>query len=1243
MNQTSLLAHSLFAFLFREKPPMQKAVRSHTQATHLGIAEPGPFPEFSEPRPGAAFPRPSRFHRACLSVGMLGIVLAGWLVLGMAPVHAADAVPPVSKALVPGKFGTAVDLATEGRTVTIPLPGILDERPVTFLCWVKINSLAGHNILMSVAPKEGRHWEVFTSQNSGALSVYIPAIGNLSSQVLLKPGQWYYVAFRLGKKRVELFVDGKPVLSRVTNEDLSFDMEPLILGGIVNDENLHFDGVVDDLVIRRGDDALEGMVPKTPAKPETNTPAVFPFDNVGEDGGSPNTVSVASPVQARIKDDLSMPVGDRFLDEVEEDARNASTLHGDDSVEAESLLPAHMVGAESSSVTVTAAEAPSMSLDGGWLLKEGASWSQASIDNKRLDDVESEGITAGWFKENVDRSGWRKVQVPTTVQNALLKLGEIPDPFYDANTYDELQKYGLPKELPWNFRHTRIEMSDWWFARTFELPKDWEGKRIQLSFDGLDYSGSVYLNGRLLGSHAGMFGGPDFDIGKAVRYGEPNTLVVRVDRAPDTWRGILKGSPGWGWHYGHMISLGLWRGVTVAQVPDVTISAPFVRTSSLGDDKAVLLVQYDVVNRSPETRDITVNGTLAGKNFSSSPVNFANRISSPAGRTRWQTEVTLGHPKLWWPLNYGDQNLYTLKLQAGEAKSGTAVAADPVTFGVRTVGVSPLRGTKAGKDYRWQFVINGVPMFIKGANWCWSDPMLQLEPAKYEHLIELARRAGIQMFRAWGGGIIETDEFYRLCDEKGLMVYQEFPYCWGPPSFPMTDGAVLDQQVSRVVKRLRNHPSLVMWGGGNENVAVIGADEGLFLVGRRCRQFDPTRPFHRTDPWGGNNHNWDVFHGGAPIDSSMRANPSPFFGEFGLPSMPNWDSCLKILPANKLDVWPPKQDDGGVIAHMNQFGFGDLAKVMRYADYAPIKNWKDYIEYSQMAQGDEIAFATNTQRAGSYFNKGGLWFYKFTDLFPGHSWAVVGFFGEPKLSYYRAMQFYAPQAAFIHADKYDWLPDEPFSATLNVNNDTGKPLENATTRVVVYGSDLKELWSREDKVPSLGMSSRVELPPLVVNLPMEKMKPFLVAVSLRDSSGRRLSDQWMWFNFRAKTDAAREIEKVNGVGWPHERAPEAFKAYAELPEARLLNLPKTQLSASVRRDGKRGSITVRNESALPAFNVLIDGFPLGYGDYLDDNSFCLYPKEERTIGFELASPGTPLDKVSVRAWNAATVAAASQK
>lgn len=1134
--------------------------------------------------------------------------------------------------LTGGRHGSALDLTSHGRSASIPIGDLLDARPVTFSCWVRLDHYDAFNIILASGPKSGRHWEVYSAVGTGQLSVYIPQVGDARSDRVPPLRTWFFLAFRIEERGFQLYVNGERILEKRYDQRLLFDAPAVHIASIPN-EALHMTGAIDELVISQGDHDLTGWVPEAPATSEGNV-AVFRFDSVDDDSGvTPNDVGASIVGDATILDSLAMPQGDRFLDEVLDDAYAEAVLHGDRWVEAESRLP--IMKAEAVAVTSgVAANAPvTISLDGAWRMKGGAPFKRADLAKEnRLTAVERQGVTEKWFEYGADRSDWYEVNVPTTVQNALLELGETPDPLWDTNTWDELQEHGWPQDFPWHHRKTRIEQQDWWFARTFDVPESLKGQTVRLYFDGVDYGASFYLNGHSLGYHQGLFGGPLYNVTSLLHYDKPNELVVAVDTVPDAWTGVPKGSPGWGWHYGHLISLGIWRSVLLESVPAVEIQSPFVKTQSITEDGATLAVEYYTNSQVPGAVEATVCFEIAGENFEGAPVAFANTISVPYGKTRWETTINLPGAKVWWPVNYGDQPLYTLRAALNAADGAADVKS--TRFGIRTIEMKPVRGTRAEIDYRWQFVINGVPMFIKGANWCWTDPMLQQDPAKYEHILEMAKRGGIQMFRCWGGGMVESDIFYRLCDEKGLMVYEEFPYCWGPPDFPLTDPAVLDQQVSDVVKRNRNHPSLVMWGGGNENVGITGNDDGLLLVGRRCRQYDPTRPFHRTSPWGGSLHNWGVFHHGNPIDSGFVNSPAPWFGEFGLPTMSNWLESLEYLPEAKMNTWPPAQDDGGIMAHMNQFGFGDMAKVMRYADYGPIQSWRQYIEYGQMAQGDEIAFATNLQRAGSYLNKGGLWFYKMTELFPGQSWGVVGFYGHPKLSYYRAKQFFAPRAAFAQYDRYDLAPGEAFKAGLYAANDSAFPLGNATASAVIYGSDLQELWRKDYPVENVPTATRVELDQLELTLDPEKIKPFLMAVSLRGADGERLSDQWYWFNFRAKTDAVKKLEEIPAWGWPHDRAPEAFEAYGSLPEARLLTLPKAGLQVRVERDGDTGVFVITNTANLPAFNVIIDDFPYAYGTYLEDNSFSLYPGESRRIAFELTHADQDLSGVTVKAWNA---------
>lgn len=966
--------------------------------------------------------------------------------------------------------------------------------------------------------------------------------------------------------------------------------------------------------------------------------------------------------------------GVKYLDEKQDEAFARSTLHGNPLLEAESRLPVRDVEAQASEAEVflNGMSKRRICLSGAWRMKDcepafpgdpapATGWFGRKAKT-------SPGMEERWYEPGYDRSSWREVQVPTTVQSALLTLGELEDPLWDTNTIDELEAHGEPRELPVWFRRTRVECRDWWFAKSFEVPAAWQGKRLTLRFDGIDYSGTVFLNGMSLGHHKGMFGGPELDVTTLIHYGGTNELVVRIDQAPQSWNGLLKGSPGFGWHYGHLISMGIWKDVWLTAEPAISIADPYVATRSIEAGEAKLRIEYAVNSRLARQASVIVAGEIrrqgAEADEDEHPLRFRNELVVGYGLSKWRTEMTIPDPAVWWPLGYGDQSLYSLTLELSQpneqdsqvpeasevsemsdvqesANAQVCLDTAELTFGIRTIEMRPLPGSLPEADYRWQFVINGVPMFIKGANWCWPDPMLEQQEAKYERLLELARRANVQMLRAWGGGIIEPDFFYRMCDEKGIMVYQEFPFCWGPMDAPQTDLYVIDSQVTRTVKRLRNHPSLIMWGGGNENGPHGGADEGLFLAGRRCRQFDPSRPYHRTDPWGGSVHNWNVYHGGEPLDAATRAMPSVMMGEFGIPSMTNRSSILKYMPETALGEFPPTEESRGWKAHFHQFSLKDPIKVMRYGAYGPITSWDAYIAYSQTAQGESIRYTADMQRAGAGATTSGFWYYKFTDLFPGHSWAVVDYYGTPKLSYYRAMQACRPQSAFAVYEKIDgWLPGESFTASLYAANETMEEIPHAKVSAVLYSSRLQALWSQRYDGITLAANSVLALDQLHVPLGVAtEIAPFLLAVSLRAEDGTLFADQWYWFNAQPKSEELLAFEQAHthhDNEYPGDLAAEAFRRYAGLTATPLAQLPVTQLEGAIECHGAGGTIRVRNVGAYPAIRVTLDGFPEAWDCYLADNDFGLYPGEERAIGFEAGS-GQSLVGLSLGGWNTARI------
>ncbi len=362
---------------------------------------------------------------------------------------------------------------------------------------------------------------------------------------------------------------------------MRFPSHTLYLGRLA-DGTLALHGAIDEFLVTHRKLSLAGLVPEAPWNPAPGDLVLCDFDALAK-GRLQNRVH-PSPLTLRLRSALAFPKGARFLDEVQAEEFARSTLHGSEACEAESQLPQRLVKPLLLARFSPAPAPEKFSLDGKWKLKSATHRLEPSLEEARFATVPGEGVREGWYRAGYDRSDWLEVTVPTTVQAALVKAGLLPDPLWGDNTWRLLQKEGWPENLPWQFRQTPIERKDWWFARTFHLPKRLTGKRLRLHFDGVDYWASFYLNGAPLGWHEGMFGGPDYDVSRLVKFDEPNELVVRVDRVPESWSNVLKGNPGWGWHYGHLISLGLWRGVWLEVVPDLELQAPFVWTSKLTSD-----------------------------------------------------------------------------------------------------------------------------------------------------------------------------------------------------------------------------------------------------------------------------------------------------------------------------------------------------------------------------------------------------------------------------------------------------------------------------------------------------------------------------------------------------------------------------------------------------------------------------------------------------------------------------------
>lgn len=423
---------------------------------------------------------------------------------------------------------------------------------------------------------------------------------------------------------------------------------------------------------------------------------------------------------------------------------------------------------------------------------------------KRLDYGTDIGFV---FREDFYPAGYLDIKVPGDVRTALREYGLIDGYYLGKN---------LDKER-W------IEESDWLYVRDFFCDLSLKDRENVLCFDGIDTLAEVWLNGKLLGKTDNMFLEQRFDATDILRYGAYNTLAVKiispvestkdVDRTgiypeDDTTRMLLRKSQmNWGWDFcGHCLTGGIWKSVRIESRDCPVFETVHLRTVRLEGDRAVLAAGL----KAKPYGKRGVNGLKAELLFSLEG-NFVTRVEIPADGT--ETEISVKNPRLWWPRPYGKANLYDVTAELLE--DGKETDRRQFRFGIRTVVLHQEKDEFGGRQF--QFEINGRRLFVRGANWVPTNCVYsEIRKDDYDFYIRRAVESNLSMLRIWGGGIYEPDYFFDLCDENGIMVFQDFMLACG--IFPQDD--VFLEQVSReveaVVDRYYNRASLVLWSADNE-------------------------------------------------------------------------------------------------------------------------------------------------------------------------------------------------------------------------------------------------------------------------------------------------------------------------------------------------------------------------------------------------------------------------------------------
>ena len=605
---------------------------------------------------------------------------------------------------------------------------------------------------------------------------------------------------------------------------------------------------------------------------------------------------------------------------------------------------------------------------------------------------------------------WMPATVPGTVHTDLMAAGKIPDPFYRMNE----------NGVQW------IDRVAWVYRRSFTVPRSLlDEPVIDLVAEGLDTYAEIRINGIMVGTTANMFIPHRFSLAGLLRVGR-NTIEIRFDsptlraEALEREHGRLqvalqphrvyvrKAQYSFGWDWGPKLTTsGIWLPIRI-EAYRTRLKDPFVRVLSARAQEAEFDIEVTVERW--EDAALTLDVRIMGEE---------GEISCPVDRGKMTVRRQLASPRLWWPNGYGDQALYQaeLVLRRGEEVFDQLC----LPFALRTIRLLQ-ESDEEGRSF--VFEVNGTKIFCKGADWIPTDTFLpRAAVSTYRRLLTMARDASMNMIRVWGGGIYEKDVFYDLCDRLGLMVWQDFMYACGEyPDHP----AFLEEarhEAELTLKRLRNHPSIVLWCGNNECEWIFcmanlgkGPDEmrgsAIFreILPGVVKEFDGTRPYWRSTPFGegfpnaqenGNHHQWEVWSMWQDF-TRYREDRARFVSEFGFQGPAHRRTIESVLSPR--DCTPQSL----AMVHHNKQVEG-TERLFRFLSghYRVTGEWEDFLYTGQLLQAEALKCAVEHWRRRKFRTAGAL-FWQLNDCWPVTSWSVIDSALRPKAAYYAARRFFAP-------------------------------------------------------------------------------------------------------------------------------------------------------------------------------------------------------------------------------------------
>lgn len=630
--------------------------------------------------------------------------------------------------------------------------------------------------------------------------------------------------------------------------------------------------------------------------------------------------------------------------------------------------------------------------------------------------------------------GWPTVPatVPGNVELDLVAAGRLQPLEKGSRVYQTLQ----------------LESHQWWYRRTFQAGHGAPGERAELVFEGLDCLAAVWLNGHEVGRAANMLIPHRFDVTAQLLPDQSNQLVVRIDPAvpaglaaprtgwehasPGHWESlsIRKAPHMYGWDImPRIVSAGLWRDVYVEWIRPLRLSSVywFTRTTDVQQGKATVSVAWEIdgsLDKSEYKLEIALrrNGETAF------------RWETPVRSPNAQREITLDKVAFWWPSGYGDQALYEATVTLLD-RQGSVVDRNTTRLGVRTIDLDRTDILTEDNKGKFGFVVNGEPIFVKGADYSCLDALHSRDASHLDRVFPLLTELNCNMARCWGGNVYPEDRFFDLCDEAGILVWQDFAMACAV--YPRDKGFLdaIRTEAKVVVSRIRNHPSLALWSGNNECDDAFdwatrdgrpSVDPNLDLSTREVipsvlRVLDPHRAYLPSSPY----HSPAVFAAGNKTDSMPEvhlwgprgyfkapfytASPARFASEIGYHGCPSRASLERMMDPEFVEPWVKgHQWNDQWLTKSVRFSPEDKSTVGRNdlminqikAFFGAVPgNLDEFILASQITQAEALKFFVELFRQQKGLKQGILW-WNIRDGWPIVSDAVVDYYNTRKLAFY---------------------------------------------------------------------------------------------------------------------------------------------------------------------------------------------------------------------------------------------------